>query len=44
VNLKAMIVAVWRPQSCEFRDALGGRDHVNLEVVMKLVWTWTWRL
>jgi len=35
----------WRPRSCKFGDALGGRDRVNsvlhLDAVNKQVWTWT---
>jgi len=33
-----------RPWLSQFSDALGGRDPVNLEVVMEGVWRYTWML
>jgi len=47
IHLEAVIVRVWgctwRPWSCECGDALGGRDHANLEAVVEPVWMSTLR-
>jgi len=32
-TVEAMIVRTWRTKSCEFGDALGGRDQASLESV-----------
>ena len=47
MQLEAMIVRTWRPELCESRDTLGGRDEVSpamdLDAEIKGVWRCTWR-
>jgi hypothetical protein len=34
MHLEAVIERTWRQCSCELRDALRGRDHANLKVLL----------
>jgi hypothetical protein len=42
--MEAIIMATWRPESCEFEVTLGGQDCVRLETRTMCVWRNTWRL
>jgi len=43
MHLKAKMVRTWRPQSNRFRDALGCRERVSLQIHLEAAIEWVWR-
>jgi len=43
MHLEAVIMRVWRPYLCDFRDTLGGCDRASLQMHLEAVIERDWR-